>query len=110
MKALKIVMVVLIAVAFILPAVVVNQAHAAETWADCWVHYAGSSAGIKIVMLTDVTYTTPIFGTWFQLSATDGNALLSTALTAIASGMKVKVWVTDVTPGSTVKSMLILDR
>jgi hypothetical protein len=91
MKALKKVMVVMVAVALILPVVAVNEAHAALLFYTCTVDFAGvNGAGIPIIKLTDVNNA--FSGKMFQLNTYNSFAMsasLSTALTAMASGMQV---------------------
>jgi hypothetical protein len=89
MKALKVVVVLLIAVAFILPVVPAQAA-----FITCWVNYAGQTAAGKLTKLTAADGTSDPKGVMFKLnsgSASNDTALFSVLLTAMASGMKVYV-------------------
>ena len=111
MKAFKFVMVVLIALCCILPTFAVNEAQA-TVWAFCWVNQTGQS-DVKYIQLTDYTGTKPeINGTWYVLSDAYGgsNQLLATALTAMASCMKVQVGLTDTAPYQSVTAIYLMDK
>jgi hypothetical protein len=115
MKALKNVMVVLLAVACIMPVLFANEAQAAPTWVTAWVNRAGAGAGTpKLIQLTDSTGTMPAVNhTWFTISNYDANSqsqMLIIALTAMTSGLKIVVYVNDTVPYSTVTQMYLLDK
>jgi hypothetical protein len=113
MKALQIVMVLLIAVICILPVLVVKQAQAAPAWAICYVNATGPGGASKYVQLTDANGSHPaIKKTWYSLSNSysAANAFLATALTAMVSGMKVQVYVTDTAANSQVTTMYLMDK
>jgi hypothetical protein len=101
MKALRVVVVLLIAVAFILPA-----ASAQAAYITCWVNLTGQTAAGKLAKFTnaDGTGTTAPQGVLFKIntgSASNDTALFSVCLTAMASGMKVYVNLPNPsTPGS----------
>ncbi|MCX5888445.1 MAG: hypothetical protein NTY36_03220 [Deltaproteobacteria bacterium] len=107
MKALKIFMVVLIAVAFIMP-LTVSESQAAA-WYTCYVNRAGQSPSTVNVMLSEVSSPAVFYQTYFTLDPTNKTALLSTALTAMASGMKVFAYVPGTT-GGTCTGMFLLDQ
>jgi hypothetical protein len=115
MKALKTLMVVLIAVAFILP-IAVTEAHAAAAYVVCWVNYTGlNAAGQRLIQLTDTNTTTPVWPgkRYFVLTnigTSETNSMLSTALTAMASGMKVNVHLADTVAGANCDGIVLLDQ
>lgn len=111
MKSVKIFLVLLIAVACIMPTLVPSQAQAA-TWITCYVNQTGQSGPTKYIQLTDATGTVPsINGTWFIISdgLGTGNVLLSTALTAMVSGMKVQTY-TNLTEYSSITVLYLLGQ
>jgi hypothetical protein len=110
MKALKLVM-VLVAVTAIMSTLVVAQAQA--VWVTCYVNAAGVASTTKYVSLTDSTGTVPAVNrTWYTLSNqySGANVMLSTALSAMISGMKVNVNLADTAAYSNAISMYLLDN
>jgi hypothetical protein len=113
MKALKIFMVMVIAVTCILPTLAANEAQAAPMWVTCFVNGAGQGGGSKLIKVTDAKGVAPtINGTWFTISNTYGGAkdMLATSLTAMASGLKVQIYVSDTVPYSQVMSVYLLEK
>lgn len=110
MKALKVV-IVLIAVACIMPALIVQEAQAAAGWATVYVNKAGQAWDVKYAVCTDATGTMPALNAvYYPLTTTwDASAMLTTALTAMASGMKVQIYATDLATGQIV-AMFLLDK
>jgi len=111
MKTLKIVMVVVLIAVAILPALVVQQAQAASAWITCWVNQTGQGGNAKYIKITDVTGTVPT--TWYTISsanATAASVMQTTALTALVSGLKCDVYVTDTVPYSNVTSIYLDDK
>ncbi len=104
MKALKMFMVVLIAVAFIMPLTVSDSQAAA--WYTCYVNRCGQGTAGGSVMLSDTAVPATFTNTYYNLSSTGLNAMISTGLTAMASGMKVYAYIN----GSTCQAMLLLDQ
>jgi hypothetical protein len=100
MKSLKVVMVLLVALAVIVPAVSAQAA-----WKTCWVNNVGQNATAKYMYITD-TATTVAFTNQpcniFIGSDAQNTAMFSAALTAMASGMKVYVNYTAPVPPSVV--------
>jgi hypothetical protein len=114
MKNLKVMMVVLIAVAFILP-LAAQEANAAPATPVCWVNYIGvNTAGQKLIQLTDTAATPAWTGKrYFVLSnvtTNDVSIMVSTGLTAMASGMKVQALLADTVAGSACTGIVLLDQ
>ena len=83
------------------------NANAEATWYICSVNMAGPGYGATYVQLTD-TATSPTFTrTWFILPASQSNAYLATALTAISSNMTVGIYVDLSTSPATLTSMYL---
>jgi hypothetical protein len=112
MKALKMVMVIVIAVSCILPVLAVNQAQAAAVWVDCYVNLAGQGSYYKYVQLTDATGTGTPNHEWFLLSDSFGGArdMLTTALSAMVSGMKITAYVSPGTPYRVATTLYLMDK
>ena len=113
MKAIRIMMVMVIAVTCIMPALAANEAQAATMWATCWVNWAGQAGSYDYVMLTDATGAVPAINkTWFTLSNAYGNArdMLAMSLTAMVSGLKIQVRVTDTVPYSMVNACYLMNQ
>ena len=101
MKGGKILMVGLLSLSFLWTPLVVNKAEAAG-WYICFVNSISEDAGMKTIKLTNADgSTSPIVpGTSFYLNdgtASGNNAMFSAALTAMASGMKVSVYINSTT-------------
>gem|GEM_PF-1831865 len=108
MKALKIFMVVMIAIAFIVPMTVSDSQAAA--WYTCWVNKIGQEPGTASNILLTETSPTPAFSSkWYQLDATNKAILQSIALTAMASGMKVGAYCSG-TNGGTCTGLYLYDQ
>jgi hypothetical protein len=109
MKALKVIMVVLIAVSFIIP-LAVKESQAAAYY-TCWVNKVGGG-DTKWIQLTDATGTVPaIAGLWYSIPVdTNTTATISEALTAMASGLKVYVYLSGTAEGSTAYYLYLMDQ
>jgi hypothetical protein len=111
MKALKTVMVVMIAVACIMSVLPAKEAHAAFTWLTVYVNSTGQTGSQKIMTVTDATGTVPsVNRTTYRILATYDNAILVTALSAMTSGMKCQIYVNAITENSIIYSCLLLDK
>lgn len=108
----KLVLLCLIAVACMMPVLVVAEAQAAPTWATVWVNNAGQNGSGKFAVLTDATGTMPtINATSFQFSNSYApKTLLYTALKSMQSGQKVQVYLSNVVPGSQILALFALDN
>lgn len=114
MRTLKVVIVVM-AVACIMSTLTVPMAQAAGPdpgWATVWVNRTGQAWDTKYAICTDATGTMPLINaTYFTISLEyDGNAILASALTAMASGMKVQIYVTDRATSSVIMAMFLTDK
>jgi hypothetical protein len=98
MRALKVLMVVLIALAFIVP-LTVNESQAAG-WYSCYVNQVGNSPGATWVQISDSNASPSFTDTWFQFDPSSVQSCLATALTALASGMKVNAYLEGTTGGT----------
>jgi hypothetical protein len=110
MKTLKTVFVVLIAIAFILPVLGTSQAQAAGGWFTCYVTQAGPQGATFMVRLSDNAATPAFTNTWYIFYNTNTNFYAATALSALASGLKVQVYVTDTAQYSTITSLFLLNQ
>jgi hypothetical protein len=113
MKALKIGMVVVLIAMAIVPALVVKEAYAAPGWYTCYVNSTGNGWGTRYILLTEATQQPPVFARyWYVLTDAfgGGNQMLSTALTAMASGMKVQVYFDPAVIFSEVAVLYLLDQ
>jgi hypothetical protein len=108
MKALKVFMAILIAMAVIMP-LTVNQSQAA-VWANCFVNQVGGNTGTTgYVMLTDSAAVPTFQNTWFALPAATYTVFTATLLTAMASGQKVRAQVQGV-GGGNLMTLYLMDQ
>ena len=113
MKALKMSLMVLLAVILILPVLSVSQAQAALQYVPCYVNTTGQAWDTKLVQLTAAgPPPLAVDHTWFTIdnSFGGGASMLSICLTAMASGMKVNVYCDPFLPYSNVAVIYLMDQ
>ena len=110
MKTLKTVLVVLVAITFMLPVFGTSQAQAAAGWFTCYATQVGPQNSLVYIRLTDNAATPAFTNSWYVFQNTNANVFAATALTALASGLKVQVYLTDTAQYSTVTAIFALNQ